>query len=236
MGADPERVRAAPEPAADVADPAPEHPVQPVSTAPLTAATVIAMSRTAGNHAVMGYLGRAGGGRVLARAPGPLSAAQERAAIAAARAQLAPNGVRVVQEIVGTVADGSFGPITAQGVATFQGANALAQDGLINRATLDALVTSAVAGGMQDEAIFLVADWENLDIRTDTLTVRFDSTLAAGTDSALARQGGNLRAITIGASAFATSTRLGTAIRAQLTVANPAAAPAAAAPATLSAR
>src|SRR4051794_26815678 len=99
MGADVERVRAAPEPAAEVAD-TPDPTTEPFRPAPPTPATVLALARAAGNQAVTGYLAR----RVLARAPGPLSAAQERAAIAAARAQLAANGVRVVQEIVGTVA------------------------------------------------------------------------------------------------------------------------------------
>jgi peptidoglycan hydrolase-like protein with peptidoglycan-binding domain len=198
-------------------------------TQPPVPATVLSLQRAVGNAAVAGMVGR----RLLARAPGPLTAAQERAAVAAARALLTRTGVRVLQEIVNTTVDGAFGPITAQAVATFQGANALGQTGIVDRATLDALVASAVTNAMHDEAIFLVADWENLDIVSGTLTVRHDPSIAGVVDSNMTRQGGNLRVITIGTAAFASSTRLGNAIRANVTAANPAAAAPAAAPAAL---
>ncbi len=196
---------------------------------PLGPTTVLSLQRAAGNAAVAGIVGR----RVLARAPGPLTAAQERAAVAAGRALLTRTGARVLQEIVNTGVDGSFGPITAQAVATFQGTSGLGQTGIVDRATLDALVASAVTNAMHDEAIFLVADWENLDIVSGTLTVRHDPALAAIVDSNMTRQGGNLRVITISASAFANSTRLGNAIRTNVTAANPARAAPAAAPAAL---
>ena len=140
--------------------------------------------------------------------------------------------MRVLQEIVNTTVDGGFGPITAQAVATFQGANALGQTGIVDRATLDALVASAVTNAMQDEAIFLVADWENLDIVSGTLTVRHDPALAGIVDSNMTRQGGDLRVITIGTAAFANSTRLGNAIRTNVGAANPAHPAPAAAPAS----
>jgi peptidoglycan hydrolase-like protein with peptidoglycan-binding domain len=176
------------------------------------------LQRTAGNAAVGGVVGR----RVLARAPGPLSPAQERAAVRAGRALLTRTGVRVLQELVNTTVDGAFGPITAQAVATFQGTSGLGQTGIVDRATLDALVASAVTNAMHDEAIFLVADWENLDIVSGTLTVRHDPALGAGVISSMTREGGNLRVITVGATAFASSTSLGDAIRANVTDPNPA--------------
>jgi peptidoglycan hydrolase-like protein with peptidoglycan-binding domain len=190
---------------------------------------LLSLQRAAGNAAVAGLVGR----RLLARAPGPLTPAEERAAIRAAKALLTRTGVRVLQEIVNTGVDGLFGPITAQAVATFQGANGLGQTGIVDRATLDTLVASAVTNAMQDEAIFLVADWENLDIVSGTLTVRFDPALAGIVDSNVTRQGGNLRVITIGSAAFANSTRLGNAIRANVTAANPARPAPGAAPAAL---
>jgi peptidoglycan hydrolase-like protein with peptidoglycan-binding domain len=196
---------------------------------PLSPAWVRSLQRTAGNAAVAAMLGR----RVLARAPGPLAPAQERAAFTAGRALLTRTGVRVLQELVNTTVDGAFGPITAQAVATFQGTSGLGQTGIIDRATLDALVASAVTNAMQDEAIFLVADWENLDIVSGTLTVRHDPALAGIVDSNMTRQGGDLRVITIGSAAFASSTRLGDAIRANVTAANPAHPAPAAAPAAL---
>jgi peptidoglycan hydrolase-like protein with peptidoglycan-binding domain len=192
-------------------------------------AALLSLQRAGGNAAVAGIVGS----RLLARAPGPLTAAEERAAIRAAKALLTRTGVRVLQELVNTGVDGLFGPITAQAVATFQGANGLGQTGIVDRATLDALVASAVANAMQDEAIFLVADWENLDIVSGTLTVRFDSALAGVVDSNMTRQGGNLRVITIGSAAFANSTRLGNAIRTNVTAANPARPAPGAAPAAL---
>jgi len=187
------------------------------------------LQRTAGNAAVGGIVRR----RVLARAPGPLSAKQERTAAAAGKALLTRTGVRVLQEIVNTTVDGAFGPITAQAVATFQGASGLGQTGIVDRATLDALVASAVTNGMHDEAIFLVADWENLDIVSGTLTVRHDPALAGGVLSSMTREGGNLRVITVGTAAFASSTSLGDTIRANVTDANPARPAPAAAPAAL---
>jgi peptidoglycan hydrolase-like protein with peptidoglycan-binding domain len=193
---------------------------------PLSPAWVRSLQRTAGNAAV---------GRMLLRAPGPLNAAQERASFTAGRALLSPSGVRVLQELVNTTVDGSFGPITAQAVATFQGTSGLPQDGIIDRATLDALVAAAVANAMHDEAIFLVADWENLDIVSGTLTVRHDPALAGIVDSNLTRQGGNLRVVTISAAAFADSTRLGNAIRANVTAADPVRPAPGAAPAALTA-
>lgn len=190
----------------------------PVSLESLTPASMLSLQRTAGNAAVAGIVRR----RVLARAPGPLAPAQEKAAVAAGKALLTRTGVRVLQELVNTTVDGAFGPITAQAVATFQGTSTLGQTGIIDRATLDALVASAVTNAMHDEAIFLVADWENLDIVSGTLTVRHDPALPGLVDSNMTRQGGDLRVITISAAAFANSTRLGDAIRANVTAANPA--------------
>jgi peptidoglycan hydrolase-like protein with peptidoglycan-binding domain len=196
---------------------------------PLSPAWMLSLQRAAGNAAVGALVGR----RVLARAPGPLAPAQERAAVTAGKALLTRTGVRVLQELVNTTVDGAFGPITAQAIATFQGTSGLGQTGIVDRATLDALVASAVTNAMHDEAIFLVADWESLDIVSGTLTVRHDPALVGIVDSNLTRQGGDLRVVTIGTAAFADSTRLGNAIRANVTAANPARAAPAAAPAAL---
>ena len=196
---------------------------------PLTPAWATALQRAAGNAAVANLLGR----RALARAPGPLTPQEERASFTAGRALLGRTAVRVLQELVGTTVDGAFGPITAQAVATFQGTAGLGQTGIIDRATLDALVAAAVAGDMRDEAIFLVADWEGLDIVSGSLTVRHDPALAGLVDSNMTRQGGDLRVITISSAAFSSSTRLGDAIRVNVAAADPAHPAAAAAPTTL---
>jgi peptidoglycan hydrolase-like protein with peptidoglycan-binding domain len=190
---------------------------------------MLSLQRAAGNAAVGAIVGQ----RVLARAPGPLAPAQERAAVTAGKALLTRTGVRVLQELVTTTVDGAFGPITAQAVATFQGTSGLGQTGIVDRATLDALVASAVTNAMHDEAIFLVADWENLDIVSGTLTVRHDPALVGIVDSNMTRQGGDLRVVTVGTAAFADSTRLGNAIRTHVTAANPAHPVPAAAPAAL---
>lgn len=220
------------EPGAATTTPAPADrtpTVPPAALQPLSPAWVRSVQRTAGNAAV----GNVIRGRVLARAPGPLATAQERRAVTAGKALLTRTGVRVLQELVNTTVDGAFGPITAQAVATFQGTSGLPQTGIIDRATLDALVAAAVTNGMQDEAIFLVADWENINIVSGTLTVRHDPALAAAVISSMSREGGDLRVITLGNAAFASSTSLGDAIRANVTDPNPAHAAPAAAPATL---
>jgi peptidoglycan hydrolase-like protein with peptidoglycan-binding domain len=178
--------------------------------------SMLAFQKTAGNAAVTSFVGQA----VLARAPGPLAPAQERAAVRSSRREFDRQSVRVIQMTVGTGVDGGFGDVTAQAVATFQGANALPQTGQVDQATLDVMVTQNVAAGMQDETVYLVADFFNLNITADTLTVRHDPALAA--NSAVAFEAGNLRVITVGTTAMTSSTSIRDAINAQLAAAPPA--------------
>ena len=160
-----------------------------------------------------GLLQRAVATRVLARAPGPLTPAQEKAAVVAAK-RFSSNAVRAIQLTVAAVSDGKFGPITAQAVAVFQAGIPHPQDGIVDAATLDAMVVSNHAAGMDDETLALVESFFGIDVRRDTLSVRSDPALASA--SALSTESGVLRMITIGPSAFTSGIAVRDAINAQL--------------------
>ena len=158
-------------------------------------------------------LQRSVGQRVLARAPGPLTPAQERAAVAAAR-RFSSNAIRAIQITVATVSDGQFGPISAQAVAVFQAGIPLAQDGIVDQATLDAMVVANHTAGLDDETLAIVESFFGIDVRRDTLSVRSDASLA--TASAMTTESASLRMITVGPSAFTSATAVRDAINAQL--------------------
>ncbi|MET0147280.1 MAG: peptidoglycan-binding domain-containing protein [Ilumatobacteraceae bacterium] len=199
------------------------------------------LQRQAGNRAVAGLVTRAGGPAatvlrhlrdpaavsrsvgmpVVQRAPGPLTPQQESGAVIFNRGRYDQNSVRVIQVVVGTTVDGDFGPISAQAVATFQGGQGLAQTGLVDQPTLDAVVASAVSTGDQDYAIYAVADFFDLPVRTDTLSLRFDPALAV--DSANRFEPGGLRVITIGATAMVSAQAIGDQVVLQFAVPAPAA-------------
>jgi peptidoglycan hydrolase-like protein with peptidoglycan-binding domain len=158
-------------------------------------------------------LRRSVGERVLARAPGPLTAAQERTAVAAAR-RFSSNAVRAIQLTVGTVSDGIFGPITAEAVAVFQAGVPHPQHGIVDEATLDAMVLANHLAGMDDETLALVENFFRINLRRDTLSVRSDAALASA--SAMTTESDSLRMITVGPSAFTSAHAVRDAINAQL--------------------
>jgi hypothetical protein len=96
-------------------------------------------------------------------------------------------------------------------------------DGIVDEATLDAMVVANHTAGMDDETLALVESFFSLDVRSDTLSVRSDPTLA--TASAMTTESANLRMITIGPSAFTSAVAVRDAITAQLgaVIAGPAA-------------
>lgn len=69
---------------------------------------------------------------VIQRAPGPLSPAQETAAVAFSKSLYDVNSVRVIQVIVASMVDGRFGPVAAQAVATFQQARGIPASGQVD--------------------------------------------------------------------------------------------------------
>lgn len=223
----------APRPSAD-----PARPAEPVATT---------LQRRAGNRAVASLLGirsepeSAGrlrahapstgpdvASRVLAgviavqRAPGPLTPAQEKAAIAFARGHYDVNSIRVIQVIVGTKVDGNFGPVSAQAVATFQPGAGLGATGQVDQPTLDAVLARCVTNGQQDYGIYTAANFHGINIRAGALTVSF----AAGQAAAGANtfETGGLRVITLGPTALTNSAKVRDTINAQLAVPAPAAA------------
>lgn len=170
-------------------------------------------SRVAADDGLAVLLQRSVQQRMLARAPGPLTPAQERAAVAAAR-RFGANAIRAIQLTVATVSDGKFGPISAQAVAVFQAGIPHVQDGIVDEATLDAMVVANHAAGMDDETLALVESFFGIDVRRDTLSVRSDATLASA--SAMTTESATLRMITVGPSAFTSGAAVRDAINAQL--------------------
>ena len=157
---------------------------------------------------------------VLQRAPGPLTPAEEKAAIAFSKAHYDLNSVRVIQVIVATTVDGKFGPVSAQAVATFQAARGITATGQVDQPTLDAVVARCVTNGQQDYGIYAAANFFALPTGTAALTVSFKSAQAAA--GANSFESGGLRVITLGPTAMTSSTKIRDTITAQLAVPAPA--------------
>ena len=160
---------------------------------------------------------------VIQRAPGPLSPAQETAAVAFSKSLYDVNSVRVIQVIVASMVDGRFGPVAAQAVATFQQARGIPASGQVDQPTLDAVVARCVTNGQQDFGIYLVADFFGIATRANALTVSFKTGQAAA--GANKFEGGGLRLITLGPTALTNSAKIRDTINAQLAVPAPAVAP-----------
>lgn len=160
------------------------------------------------------------GSVVVQRAPGPLTPAQERAAVTFNRAQYDANSIRAIQVIVATAVDGSFGPISAQAVASFQQARGIAVSGQVDQPTLDAVVARSVTTGRQDYGIYAAADFFAIPTRANALTVSFNKAqVAAGANSF---EPGGLRVITLGPTAMTNSATIRNTINAQLALPAPA--------------
>ncbi len=173
----------------------------------------------------------------------PITVAERNAAIAHATANYDVMSIRIIQNIVGTGVDGSFGRLTAEAVSNFQTANGiLPDDGRVQQNSLDRFITNRVSANRRNEAIHLVTDFFNLDITTDTLSVYSEpgasrpnpapppATFPADTDF----ESGGLRVIRVGTAAFTNAATLRNTIRRELNrVAPIAAGPAAPVPALL---
>ena len=209
-------------------------PSEPVTTT---------LQRRAGNRAVAALVGVASGARTdpaitaglaartpatgpdvvarvlegvvtVQRAPGPLTPAQEKAAVAFNRGRYDVNSIRVIQVIAGTKVDGNFGPVSAQAVATFQQGRGIGATGQVDQPTLDAVVAQCVTNGQQDYGIYAAANFFGINIRAGALTVSFASGQAAA--GANAFESGGLRVITLGPTAMTNSAKIRDTINAQL--------------------
>jgi len=159
---------------------------------------------------------------VVQRAPGPLTPAQEKTAITFNRGLYDINSVRVIQVIVRTAVDGSFGPISAQAVATFQQTAGIVATGQVDQPTLDAVVARCVTNNQHDYGIYAAADFFAIPTRTNALTVSFKAAQAAA--GATTFEGGGLRVITLGPTGMTNSAKIRDTITAQLALPAPAAA------------
>lgn len=166
------------------------------------------------------------------RAPGPLTAAEEASARQFTANHYDERSVRIIQIITGTAVDGIFGNISAQAVATWQGPRGLAVDGKVGPNTLNQMVADRVAANRREHAIQLVVDFHDLDVKSDTLSVRFDSTLGVIL-AATTFESGNLRVIRLGPGAFTSEPTLFATISAELITPAPAVPPIGPRPAVL---
>lgn len=155
---------------------------------------------------------------------GLLTAAEETSAINFSR-RYDERSVRIIQIITGTNVDGNFGRLTAEAVAAFQDANGLTVDGKVGENTLDVMVPNRVAANRREHAIQLIADFHNLDVTSDTLTIHFDPAIGFGSLATTTFESGNLRVIRLGPLAFLTARVLRFVIERELAVPAPAAAP-----------
>src|SRR4051794_24332252 len=148
--------------------------------------------------------------------PGTLTAQQEADAVAFAVSTYDQQSVRIIQGQVGIPPTGVFDGATAQAVGRFQAARGLPVNGRVEDPALTPMVAERVAVGMHDQAIHLVADFNGLDMTTDTLSVHLDVALAAPALSDVRFESGNLRLIRLGPGAFASPIVLRDQIRARL--------------------
>jgi peptidoglycan hydrolase-like protein with peptidoglycan-binding domain len=183
-----------------------------------------------------------GSDKSVKRAPGPLTPAQEAAAVRFNRARYDERSIRIIQLITGTGVDGRFGDISAQAVATWQVANGLTMDGQVDAASLNQMVIDRATAGLPEHAIQLCMDFHNLNVRRDTLSVQFEDenflreaiNRALGTPAASVDFGpGNTRVIHVSPRAFDSEPTLFAAINAQLTAPAPAVPPVGARPTLL---
>src|SRR4029078_6586448 len=155
-----------------------------------------------------------------------LTPAERTAAIAANRALFNSLSVRVLQTITAVPAanrDGIIGPQTVRPISDWRSARVLVNNGIVNEASMDRLVTESLAANRAEHGIQLVLDFFNLNASADTLTVRPRSgactfeglRLFLGflpvpdiSPAATAFEEGNLRVIEVGDPAFVSARTL----------------------------
>jgi hypothetical protein len=146
-----------------------------------------------------------------------LTTVEKRTAIANGRATFDERSIRIIQSITGTGVDGSLGPLTVEAISNWQTAQGIADNGIVDVATLDTFV--AVRNNNQTrrhEAIRLVSDFHNVDLTANTLTVYASRNAVSNT-----RFETGLRVIEIGTNFFASSTILRNEINTQLATVDP---------------
>lgn len=153
---------------------------------------------------------------------GLLTPAEEVRAVSFTTSNYNSRSVRIIQNTTGATVNGVFSGRTAEAVATYQDTHGGTVDGMVGEETLNAMVPELAAVPLHEHAIQLVVDFYNLDVRSDTLTVHYDATLA--TAGASSFEPGNLRVIRVGPAAFADAVTLRDAIRNELATPAPAAA------------
>jgi len=181
-----------------------------------------------------------------------LTAAEQTAAITSGRGLFNSLTVRVLQTIAGVPAanrDGRLGPQTVRAISDWQTARGLTDNGIVDQASMDRLVTDSLAAGRAEHGIQLVLDFYNLNTASEVLTVRHRSgafTLEGFTfagvfpiplvsPASTTFEEGNLRVIEVGDPAFASATLLRDTIQRELGRAAPAAAAVGPTPARLNA-
>jgi peptidoglycan hydrolase-like protein with peptidoglycan-binding domain len=125
---------------------------------------------------------------------------------------------QIIQITSGGVVSGTFDAASTEAVARYQDANGLdLVDGKVGPETLNSMVPNRAANRRHEHAVQLVADFHNVD-RSDVLTMRHDTTLAAGVLQSVTFESGNLRVVKLGTGAFTSGDTLRDAIRAAMAV------------------
>jgi hypothetical protein len=127
--------------------------------------------------------------------------------------------VRAIQSALGTPGTGSWELADAQALSRFQVDRKLRRGGTydyvrLNEKTIDTIIREQVAVGMEQEMIHLAVDWERLDTGADTLSVRFDPTLAE--KSAVTFEADTVRIVTVGRAALTSARAIAKTVKGQL--------------------
>jgi peptidoglycan hydrolase-like protein with peptidoglycan-binding domain len=152
---------------------------------------------------------------------GLLTPAQETAAIKFNNSRYDGRSKRIIQNTVGVGVDGIIGPITVEGIATFQQTHGLPPNGQVDLTTLNTMVRTLAIDDFHEHAIQLVVDFHNMNT-SDVLSISHDPSLLF---PAISFESGNLRVIRVGNFSFLSEAILRVSILSQLAVPPPAAAP-----------
>ncbi|MCF6350622.1 MAG: DUF4157 domain-containing protein [Flavobacteriaceae bacterium] len=161
-----------------------------------------------------------------------LTPAEEGAAISSGRATFDQKSIRILQIITGAGVDGKLGTLTVAAISNWQTTQGIADNGIVNQATLDRMVQKrmTVAPKRPEHAIQLVLDFYNI-AASDTLAFRYNAT-AIRLDLVGFRiifipadtlfETGGLRIVSLSDLAFADATTLRNTIQGELNRAVPA--------------
>lgn len=134
--------------------------------------------------------------------PDHLTPAEEQAAIQADRAALSDRrAVLAVQGLVDTNPDGLIGSDTVERIAEFQANHGLADNGILDEATVQEMVELLDVLGEQNAAIRLIIDFFNISEHHALLDIAFDSTVASNATTSGEIPGPSI--VRIGPKAFA---------------------------------